>query len=101
MSRVENARRTYAARREELATALREHGIESANRDGLSLWLPVADARSALVTLAAHGIAVSPGSRYLSGPLPGAHIRVSTGIAPADDQHWLAVAEVLAMAAAA
>lgn len=39
--------------------------------------------------------------RYLSGALPDAHIRVSTGIAPADDQNWRAVAEVLAMAAAA
>jgi DNA-binding transcriptional MocR family regulator len=100
-ARVDDARRMYAARREALASALREHGIETFNRDGLSLWVPVADEHSALVTLAAHGIAVSPGSRYLSGALPDAHIRVSTGIAPADGHNWRAVAEVLAMAAAA
>ena len=99
--RVDDARGIYAERREALAAALREHGIQSPNRDGMSLWLPVADERSALVTLAAHGIAVSPGSRYFSGAAPGAHIRVSTGIAPADDQDWRGVAEVLATAAGA
>ncbi|KLU28100.1 hypothetical protein EOS_00810 [Caballeronia mineralivorans PML1(12)] len=45
-------------------------------RDTLCIWLPVADQQFALVTLAARGIAVQPGSRFQVAPRP--HIRVAT-----------------------
>ncbi|MCP9985237.1 aminotransferase class I/II-fold pyridoxal phosphate-dependent enzyme [Actinomadura madurae] len=74
---VAHARRTYAERRDALASALAERGVATGNRDGLMLWVPVADESGALVTLAAHGVAAAPGSRYQvvsSAP----HLRIAT-----------------------
>lgn len=44
------------------------------NHDGLSLWVAVEDEKYALITLAAHGMTVTPGSRfyYQDGPDLGA-----------------------------
>jgi DNA-binding transcriptional MocR family regulator len=74
---VSSAREEYAARRVRMGESLARAGISTANRDGLSLWVPVADERSALVTLAARGIAVTPGDRFwVAGGAP--HVRVAT-----------------------
>jgi len=54
------ARKVYAERREALAQALRQRGIEVPHRDGLSLYLAVPSKQYALVTLAARGFAVLP-----------------------------------------
>ncbi|GAA4216464.1 aminotransferase class I/II-fold pyridoxal phosphate-dependent enzyme [Actinocatenispora rupis] len=93
---VAHARDVYAQRRTELAAALAARGAPAkGTTDGLSLWVPVRDERSALVTLAAAGIAVAPGSRYHAGP-HRPHIRVGTGraIEPLDE-----VADMIALAA--
>ena len=93
---VARARDTYARRRTALADALTANGVAVRGADdGLSLWIPVRDERAALVTLAAAGIAVAPGSRYHHGP-HRPHIRVATGrrIDPLDE-----VAELIALAA--
>ena len=77
MRAVTAARSAYAARRQNLADALHERGVEVANRDGLSVWIPVADERAALVTLAARGIAVTPGDRFWIGR-GRPHVRAAT-----------------------
>lgn len=73
---VDTARQTYRQRRSACADALQAHGIDVTDRDGLSLWVPVADESHALVTLAAHGISVSPGKQFFvtSGP---SHVRLA------------------------
>jgi DNA-binding transcriptional MocR family regulator len=78
LRQVARARETYARRRATLADALAERGIKVAGEDTLCIWLPVPDQQYALVTLAARGIAVQPGSRFQVIPRP--HIRVATSI---------------------
>jgi aspartate/methionine/tyrosine aminotransferase len=63
------------------------------------LWVPVADESEALVTLAAHGIAAVPGSRYqVSASEP--HLRIATSRLPEDPARAAEIAEVIALAAA-
>ncbi|MDT0378632.1 aminotransferase class I/II-fold pyridoxal phosphate-dependent enzyme [Streptomyces sp. DSM 42041] len=98
--RVTEAAHRYALRRTGLAERLAAHGVLTDNRDGLQLWMPVADETSALVTLAARGITVSPGSRFCVGPqLP--HVRVATARLPEDGAALDATAGLLALAARA
>ncbi len=82
------ARYEYFTRQRELASRLRAQGLEVEARDGLNVWVPVADEAAARVTLAAAGILVSPGSAFVvpsgddggeSGPHRGDHVRVSLG----------------------
>ncbi|WP_435242019.1 aminotransferase class I/II-fold pyridoxal phosphate-dependent enzyme [Streptomyces cucumeris] len=74
---VEEAGRCYDARRDALAERLAQRGVPTGNRAGLMLWVPVAEETSALVTLAAHGITASPGSRFcVSSTRP--HLKVAT-----------------------
>ncbi|MGA8113153.1 MAG: PLP-dependent aminotransferase family protein [Actinocatenispora sp.] len=75
---VTRAGQVYRQRRATLANALADRGIATTGTDGLGLWVPVDDERSALVTLAAAGIAVVPGSRYFHGR-HRPHLRVATG----------------------
>ncbi|HEY3507351.1 MAG TPA: PLP-dependent aminotransferase family protein [Actinocatenispora sp.] len=94
---VAHAREVYAQRRTALADALAARGVRAGGvADGLSLWVPVRDEHSALVTLAAAGVAVAPGSRYHHGP-HHTHIRVATGrgVEPLDE-----LADLIALAAA-
>ncbi len=92
------ARDRYTSRRRGLAEALRARGVATGNADGLMLWMPVASESGALVTLAAHGIAAVPGSRYcVSAADP--HLRVATGRLPDDPGAVAALADILALAA--
>ncbi|WP_189037444.1 aminotransferase class I/II-fold pyridoxal phosphate-dependent enzyme [Streptomyces daqingensis] len=95
---VENAVRHYRLRRVGLAERLAEHGIETRNRDGLSLWIPVADETSALVTLAARGTTASPGSHFSTSPHPP-HIRTAITRLPGDAASLDATAALVAHAA--
>ena len=88
------ARETYAVRRARLASALAERGVPVSGEDALCIWLPVRDQQFALVTLAARGIAVQPGSRFQVTPRP--HIRVTTSV---DVDQVAFVADALAQAA--
>jgi DNA-binding transcriptional MocR family regulator len=88
----------YTHRRRSLADALRTRGVATANADGLALWMPVGAESDALITLAAHGIAVVPGSRYcVSAAEP--HLRVATGRLPDDPEAIADLADILALAA--
>lgn len=75
---VEEARQAYSARRAALAEPLRERGISLPPGDGLCVWIPVESEQFALVTLAARGIAVLPGTKCSVRPIN--HIRVATSI---------------------
>ncbi|GAA4612391.1 aminotransferase class I/II-fold pyridoxal phosphate-dependent enzyme [Actinoallomurus liliacearum] len=96
---VDHARTVYARRREGLAAALTTRGIPTANEDGLMLWVPVADESAALVTLAAHGVAAVPGSRYQVRP-SAPHLRVATGQLTDDPVRQTEIADLIARAAA-
>lgn len=91
---VARARAVYAQRRAALAAELRERGIDLPAGDGLCVWIPVESEQFALVTLAARGIAVLPGSKCSVRPTE--HIRLATGILP---DRYDVVAEAVALAA--
>lgn len=75
---VANARRIYAERRRILRASLEEHGVAMPETDGLCIWIPVESEQYALVTLAAHGIAVLPGTKCSLRPTE--HVRLATAI---------------------
>jgi DNA-binding transcriptional MocR family regulator len=71
-----HARHIYQERRDALAFALHERGVDMGYGNGLCAWVPVSSEPFAMVTLAARGIAVHPGAKF--SILPGHHIRVAT-----------------------
>jgi DNA-binding transcriptional MocR family regulator len=75
---LQRAKGIYRERRNGLMQALRERGVHLSGGEGFSLWVPVASEQFALVTLAARGIAVGIGRKYVVNPSP--HIRVATSI---------------------
>ena len=74
--RVAEARRTYRRRRERFAQALARHGVTVENRDGQPLWVPVRDEHSTILSLAAKGISVTPGSHFTVGRWRQHYVRV-------------------------
>ncbi len=81
---VNDARRIYQARQRSLAEALGERGVVTAAADGINTWVPVADEKAAIVSLAASGIRVAAGATFLAGPAGaaapgGQHLRVTAG----------------------
>jgi DNA-binding transcriptional MocR family regulator len=80
VARVSVARDAYASRRDALVRALRVRGASATAADGINLWLTVDDQQIAMVTLAAHGIAVAPGAPFCVTPLAADHVRVTVGL---------------------
>jgi DNA-binding transcriptional MocR family regulator len=80
IAQVAQARLRYASRRETLRAALSAHGVVATAADGINMWLPVRDQQSAMVTLAAHGIAVAPGAPFLVAPSATDHVRLTAGL---------------------
>lgn len=95
---VGRASDVYNSRREALVRELSARGIDVPQAHGLDLWLPVLDERYAVVTCAAHGVAVSSGSRFTPPP-QAAHIRVSTCRLPTEKAAFVADVLVRAMGA--
>jgi DNA-binding transcriptional MocR family regulator len=77
---VADARTTYAGRRAAMVAALHERGVHTTGSDGINLWVEVRDERTALVTLAAQGIGVAPGTPFVVEPLDHDHVRVTVGL---------------------
>ncbi|SDT38396.1 aminotransferase-like domain-containing protein [Microlunatus soli] len=73
---VQRAAATYDRRRAALESALRARGLDVPTVRGMNIWLPVVNERFAMVTLAAHGIAVMSGSRF-GATAATDHIRIS------------------------
>ncbi|NYD68122.1 aminotransferase-like domain-containing protein [Agromyces atrinae] len=98
LDEVAEARRQYDSRQRSLRDALAGFGVTLPRADGINLWLPVADERSALVQLAAAGIRVAPGAPFVAGDSArGAdHVRVTAGMVAEEAP---AVASALAAAA--
>lgn len=90
------ARLRYKVRRETLADALRERGVETKNQDGLMLWVPVVNERSAILSLAASNINVGNGRVCYSTSPEQAHIRVATTLIPDDPRAVAAIADAIA-----
>jgi DNA-binding transcriptional MocR family regulator len=78
------ARDTYAERRARLSSALDERGIATMGRDGINLWVEVADERAAQVALAARGIGVAPGAPFIVNPGGSEHLRLTVGLVNTD-----------------
>lgn len=75
---VQHAKSVYRSRRSNLIVKLRERGLKVPDADGLCLWLPVRSEQFALVTLAARGIAVLPGTKCSTTETQ--HVRVATSL---------------------
>jgi DNA-binding transcriptional MocR family regulator len=84
IGQIADARDAYAHRRSTFATALAARGIDTTGTDGINQWVPVPDERSMLVTLAAQGVGVAPGTPFCVRPHPP-HVRVTIGQVDDDD----------------
>lgn len=106
---VRRARSTYAMRSLAVRAGLAGEGIVSTAGDGINAWVEVQDERAALITLAALGVRVSPGSPFIvpgthgTGPSTAPqHVRVTTGVLDEHDPDQLQhVISALATAAKA
>ena len=99
---VGRARTAYATRSLAVRAGLAGAGVESSPGDGINAWVDVVDERAALLSLAAQGIRVSPGSPFCLPGTGGHHIRVTTGILDEHDPDQIAhVISALATAALA
>ncbi|MEV4347556.1 aminotransferase class I/II-fold pyridoxal phosphate-dependent enzyme [Actinoplanes sp. NPDC049596] len=83
-AQIADARDAYATRRAALLTALHARGVTASADDGINLWMAVDDQQMAMVSLAAHGIAVAPGAPFCVTPLPTDHVRVTAGLVATD-----------------
>jgi DNA-binding transcriptional MocR family regulator len=77
--RVAAARAAYAERRAAVADALAARGVATGGRDGINLWVPVADEQRAVVALATQGVGVARGSPFLAFA-DDDHVRVTVGL---------------------
>ncbi len=93
---VERARAVYAERRKRLVAALETRGVATTGTDGINLWVEVADEQAALVTLAARGIGVAPGSPFVVDDLGADHVRITVSRVPDDPDE---LADLIATAA--
>lgn len=95
---VDAARDAYAERRSSFAAAMADRGVVVGGSDGINQWVPVADERSAVVTLAAQGIGVAPGLPFRVRP-DRDHLRITTGLLDGGDDAIAALADQVADAA--
>ncbi|WP_433307161.1 PLP-dependent aminotransferase family protein [Actinoplanes sp. CA-030573] len=80
VAQVAAARDAYAGRREAMLSRLRERGVTASAADGINLWMAVDDQQIAMVSLAARGIAVAPGTPFCVTPAATDHVRVTVGL---------------------
>jgi DNA-binding transcriptional MocR family regulator len=77
------ARAAYGERRRRFCAVLAAEGVKWSGSDGINLWVAVDDERAAVVSLAARGIGVAPGTPFLVRDPDddgGDHIRVTVGL---------------------
>lgn len=91
---VAAARADYAARRAALRAALHGRGLPVHGKDGINLWIPVADETSAVARLRDAGYAVAPGAMYRIASPPALRITLS----PLEPGQLPALADALARA---
>jgi DNA-binding transcriptional MocR family regulator len=93
---VAAARDEYARRRTRLLESLDARGVTATGADGINVWVSVANQQVAMLTLAAHGIAVAPGAPFEVRHLGTDHVRVTAGLVRDD---FDALADIFAEAA--
>jgi DNA-binding transcriptional MocR family regulator len=76
-SLMARARKTYAARRSALLSALAARGVEAQGASGLNVWVPVADEAAAVRGLLERGWCVRAGARYRLRAAPAIRITVA------------------------
>jgi hypothetical protein len=81
---VAGAQATYAARTCAMADALAARSVEVAGRDGINVWVPVADQGAALLHLAAAGVRAASGDPFWISTPAADHIRITTSSIGAD-----------------
>lgn len=86
---VTRARTAYAMRGLALRAGLAGLGVMSSAGDGINAWVQVADERSALISLAAEGVKVAPGTPFRLSDQGSDHVRVTTGLLHEDDADQL------------
>ncbi|PJE97853.1 GntR family transcriptional regulator [Streptomyces carminius] len=69
--------RSYGARRDALAGALRARGLAAHGRSGMNVWVPVPDETGAVARLLRAGWAAAPGARFRIDSPPGIRLTVS------------------------
>ncbi|MGC4109629.1 MAG: aminotransferase class I/II-fold pyridoxal phosphate-dependent enzyme [Nocardioides sp.] len=75
---VARAQATYASRTAAMADALAARGIDVPGRDGINVWVPVAEQGAALLHLAAAGVRAASGDPFWISPPATDHIRLTT-----------------------
>ena len=75
---VADAQATYAARTAAMADALAERGVDVPGRDGINVWVPVAEQGAALLHLAAAGVRAASGDPFWISSPGSDHIRITT-----------------------
>ena len=95
---VQHAQREYARRRATIVTGLNRAGIHVGGKDGLNVWVPVADETAALLLLATRGIGASAGRPFAVHPGQPPHLRITAGLVNTTHAE---IADILADAARA
>jgi DNA-binding transcriptional MocR family regulator len=83
---VADAQATYAARTAAMADALAERGVDVPGRDGINVWVPVAEQGAALLHLAAAGVRAASGGPFWISPPATDHIRITTSSIDGDSR---------------
>ena len=82
---VTRARSAYAMRSLAFRAGLNSLGVRTTTGDGINVWVEVADERAALLSLAAQGIKVAPGSPFQVASWATDHVRVTSGLLHEED----------------
>ncbi len=82
---VTRARSAYAMRSLAFRAGLNSLGVHTTTGDGINVWVEVADERAALLSLAAQGIKVAPGSPFQVASWATDHVRVTSGLLHEED----------------
>jgi DNA-binding transcriptional MocR family regulator len=102
---VAAARTTYASRTAAMADALAARGVGVPGRDGINVWVPVAEQGAALLHLAASGVRAASGDPFWISSPGSDHIRITTSSIeprhPADQPDLAQLADLVAAAARA
>jgi DNA-binding transcriptional MocR family regulator len=75
---IRQARATYRCRRQQMVKALCEYGLRPTGIAGLSAWVPVRGATSAIRALAAEGIGIASGAPFTVDGDGDSHVRIAT-----------------------
>jgi DNA-binding transcriptional MocR family regulator len=75
---VARSQGVYAARTGAMSEALARRGVHVPGRDGINVWVPVADQGAALLHLASSGVRAASGDPFWISSPRTAHIRVTT-----------------------